>query len=267
MLGSLRLFSSPRRRRRVVRAAAFLLVAGAVAFGITRLTLNPSVEQKETFRAGRPVVTGNEKPVRLTKSDRRLIGATLARFVQDGVTGRDPAAVYDLVTPQFRGGTTRAQWRSGAAPVYSYPARTGGIAGQWRVNYAYRGEVGVALMLDSRYPKKVGQIIVHAELRERRGHWLVDSFAPVATFTPIGQGPQHETGPADYTGAANTAEARAEKAPLSVLWIVVPASVLGLALLIPLCFVVGARVRERRALRAYDAMLPKTLPPLPVRRD
>jgi hypothetical protein len=122
------------------------------------------------------------------------------------------------------------------------------------------------MMLSSTRPRKVGQIIFHGELHKRGGSWLVDSFAPVATFSPIGVGRQHETGPADYAGGSR-AEAYSQKAALSTLWIVVPASVLALVLLVPLGFVIVSRLRDRRVARAHEATLPKTLPPLPTRRS
>jgi hypothetical protein len=261
----LQLLGSPRRRRRLARVAAALVVAGAAAFGTTLLTRNESPQTKEVFEPGKPVVTDNQKPVRLGKADRRAIGRTLVAFVRNGVAQQDLTAAYDLVTPAFRGGTTRAQWRKGASPVYVYPAVTRQISGNWRVDYAYRGQVGVAMMLSSTRPRKVGQIIFHGELRKRRSGWLVDSFAPVATFSPIGVGRQHETGPADYTGGSR-AEVYSQKAALSTLWIVVPASVLALVLLVPLGFVLFSRVHDRRVARAHEATLPKTLPPLPTRR-
>jgi hypothetical protein len=186
-------------------------------------------------------------------------------FVRNGVAQQDLTAAYDLVTPAFRGGTTRAQWRKGASPVYVYPAVTRRISGNWRVDYSYRGQVGIAMMLSSTRPRKVGQIIFHGELRKHRGSWLVDSFAPVATFSPIGVGRQHETGPADYTGGSR-AEVYSQEAALSTLWIIVPVSVLALVLLVPLGFVLVSRLRDRRVARAHEATLPKTLPPLPTRR-
>jgi hypothetical protein len=266
MKGSSQLLASPRRRRRLARIPVFLAVAGATAFGITRLTLNESVHEKEVFQPGKPVMTGNQKPVRLTAADRSAIGRTLVAFVRDGVAQRNLGSAYDLVTPAYRGGTTRAQWRKGQAPLFVYPAVTRGISGNWRVDYSYRREVGVALMLSSTRPKKVGQVIVHAELRRQRGSWLVDNFAPVATFTPIGVGRQRETGPADYAGGSQT-DTRADEAALSPLWIVVPAGVVGLVLLVPLGFVVASRVRDRRVARAFEALQPKRLPPLPTRRS
>ena len=266
MKGSSGLLASPRRRRRAARVAVLLVVAGAVAFGITRLTLNENVRDKEVFQKGKPVVTGNQKPVPLAKADRRKIGKTLVAFVRDGVAQRNLNAAYDLVTPNFRGGTTREQWRRGSSPIYVYPAVTRGVAGNWRVNYSYRRDVGVALMLSSTRPRKVGQIIFHAELRQQRGAWRVDTFSPMATFTPIGVGRQHETGPADYTGGSR-ADLRADKAALSPLWIVVPLSLLALIVLVPLGIMLAGRMRDRRAARAHEATLPKTLPPLPIRRS
>jgi hypothetical protein len=263
----LTLLASPRRRRRAARIVVVLAVAGGVAFGITQV---PSWGDgggglKDVWEPGKPVVVGNEKPARLTRADRRAIDATLSDFVRNGVDGRNVAAAYRLVTPDFRGGTTRAQWKRGDSPVYPYPTPVDGVSGQWRVTYSYRGDVGVALMLHSRRPRKVGPIIFQVELLKRGGRWLVDSFAPVATFTPIGQGPQHETGPADYAGSAQGRDIHSEEASLNPLWIVVPAGVLALSLLVPLAFVVIGRIRDRRAGRAIERTLPKSLPPLPRR--
>jgi hypothetical protein len=262
---SLQLLASPRRRRRLARIAIVLVVAGAAAFGVTLLTLNESPQTKEVFEPGKPVVTENPRPVRLGKADRRAIGRTLVAFVRTGVAQQDLTAAYDLVTPSFRGGTTPTQWRRGGSPIYVYPAATQRISGNWRVDYSYRGQVGVAMMLSSTRPRKVGQIIFHGELRKRGGSWLVDSFAPMATFSPIGVGRQHETGPADYAGGSRT-DVYSQEAALSNLWIVVPLSVLALVLLVPLGFVLVSRLRDRRVARAHEATMPKTLPPLPTRR-
>lgn len=94
----------------------------------------------------------------------------------------------------------------------------------------------------------------------------MDTFSPMATFTPIGVGRQHETGPADYTGGSR-ADLSADKGALSPLWIVVPLALLGLIVLVPLGIALAARMRDRRAARAYETTLPKTLPPLPTRRS
>jgi hypothetical protein len=266
MPGSFRLLSSPRRRRRVVRAAIALAVVGGAAFGIVELVgTNRPTPIKNVFEPGKPVVVGNQKTVPLTKAEKREIGVTLERFVRSGVAKQHPEEAFDLVTSNFRGGTTRSQWRKGDTPVYAYPDPVvGDIAHQWRPDFSYRNDVGISLMLASRHPRKVGAIIFHGEVLRRHGRWLVDSFAPVATFTPIGVGRQHETGPADYAAGAG-ADTRSDKAPLSAMWIAIPAGVLALGLLVPLAFFVAGRVRERRVARAYEAAAPKTLPPLPPR--
>src|SRR6266542_4188141 len=223
MAGSrVNLLASPRRRRRAVRIAAVLAVAGGVAFGITQV---PSWGDgggggKDVWEPGKPVVVGNQKPVRLTRAD---------------------------------------------SPIYAYSAPAGSVSRQWRLTYSYRDDVGLALMLHSRHPRKVGPIIFQVELLKRGRRWLVDSFAPVATFTPIGVGPQHETGPADYAGSAQATDAHADEAALNPLWVAVPAALLALSLLVPLGFVAAGRIRDRRAARAFESTLPKALPPLPRR--
>ena len=261
------LLSSPRRRRRAVRVSAVLAVAGGLAFGLAQVPSwgDGGGGAKDVWERGKPKVVGNEKPVRLTRADRRAIDRTLGGFVRNGVDGRNVAAAYPLVTPGFRGGTTRAQWAKGDSPVYPYRTPADSVSGQWRVTYSYRNDVGAALMLHSRRPREVGPIIFQVELLKRHGRWRVDSFAPVATFTPIGVGPQHEKGPADYAGSAQPSDIHAEKAPLNALWVAVPAALVALSLLVPLAFVVGARIRDRRAARAIERTLPKSLPPLPRR--
>jgi hypothetical protein len=37
--------------------------------------------------------------------------------------------------------------------------------------------------------------------------------------------------------------------------------------LVPLGIMLAGRMRDRRAARAHEATLPKTLPPLPIRRS
>jgi hypothetical protein len=263
------LLTSPRRRRRAARIAAVLAIAGGVAFGAMQLpNLGENTKIKDVFEPGKPVVIGNEKTVRLTRASRRRINATLVRFVREGVARRNVGAAYDLVTPAFRGGSTRAEWRNGHSPIYAYPAPKGPVANAWHLDYSYPGYVQLALMLASRHARKVGPVIFQIELRQRWGRWLVDSFAPIATFTPIGIGRQHETGPADYAaGAPDNSNLHVDKAPLSALWIAIPAGILSLVLLVPLGFFVFGRMRARRAVRAYESTLPRSLPPLPSRRS
>src|SRR5919198_431320 len=253
--------SSPRRRRRAARAGVVLAIAGGLAFGLAQVPSwgDGGGGTKDVWERGKPVVVGKEKPARLTKADRRAIEMTLGGFVRNGVDGRNLPAAYPLVTAGFRGGTARAQWTKGDSPVYPYPTPVESVSGQWRVTYSYRGDVGVALMLHSRRPRKVGPIIFQVELLKRHARWLVDSFAPVATFTPIGQGPQHETGPADYAGSGSGTDIHAETASLNPLWIAVPVALLALSLLVPLGFVIAGRIRERRAARALERPLPKSL--------
>ena len=77
---------------------------------------------------------------RLAPADRAAINRTLDAFVATAVRRHDVAASFDLVTPQERGGMTRAAWAKGDIPVYPYPARGASWHG-WTLDYALPKEV------------------------------------------------------------------------------------------------------------------------------
>ena len=71
---------------------------------------------------------------RLSPADRAAINATLDVFVNHAVKRKDVAKSYDVVTPELRGGMTRAQWSRGEIPVYPYPA-AGRRFHEWTIQY------------------------------------------------------------------------------------------------------------------------------------
>ncbi len=111
---------------------------------------------------------------RLSGPDRRAINRTLDAFVNSAVKRRDVGASYDLVTAQFRGGTSRAAWKKGTLPVYPYPAR-GRSFHEWTVEFASPGDVGFQLLVESRN-LKTDAIEYTGEVKKIHGRWLIDSF-------------------------------------------------------------------------------------------
>lgn len=156
---------------------------------------------------------------RLAPADRAAINRTLDAFVATAVRRHDVAESYGLVTPQERGGMTRAQWAKGDIPVYPYPARGTSWHG-WVLDYALPKEVAFELVLQPVKSRKLDPISFSASVKKIHGHWLVDSFYPAATFLSS----QHRViGPRDF--AAPTLISEAGKSRLGAIWILVPASV------------------------------------------
>ena len=178
---------------------------------------------------------------RLAPADRVAINRTLDAFVASAVRRQHVASSFDLITQQERGGMTRAEWAKGDIPVYPYPARGTSWHG-WTLDYALPKEVAFELVLAPRLGSKVDPISFSASVKKIHGRWLVDSFYPAAIFLTS----QHRViGPRDFV--APTLVSAAGKSRLGAIWILVPAGVVGLAILAVVAFLALSVVRGRRA--------------------
>ncbi len=176
---------------------------------------------------------------RLSGPDRRAINRTLDAFVNSAVKRRDVGASYDLVTAQFRGGTSRAAWKKGTLPVYPYPAR-GRSFHEWTVEFASPDDVGFQLLVESRN-LKTDAIEYTGEVKKIHGRWLIDSFSPSATFSGSGT----VVGPQDFN--APSGDSSRGVASLGGAWLAVPAALLGGCLLLPFGWMLYSWRRNRRA--------------------
>ena len=194
---------------------------------------------------------------RLEPADKRAVGAAIDRFVRAAVQRHDLAGSYDLVTPAYRAGISRRAWAKGTTTVMSYPAR--GRHFGWTVDIALRGDVVADVMLQPRRGAKVGAMIFSIELKKRHGRWLVDSLLPAASFADSGRTGNmkafNDFGP---NAVKNPAQRKVDK-----LLLLLPASILALIVAFPAAIILRGWRRNRRAERAYDGELPRTLPPLP----
>jgi hypothetical protein len=199
--------------------------------------------------------SGTASNTRVTAATRRAIDATLDSFVPEAVERLDPAAAWALAGPGLRAGTTRADWVAGRLPVYPYQARGRTFHG-WTPSYASPGQVGFDLLLQPRRGAKTGVIAFSVIMRLVRGRWLVDYWAPVASYSPAGAKPQI-IGPGDLVPPSERGRDQAGSARLGAIWLVVPVAVISLAGIFAIGFaVVGWR--RRRVGRGRGA-----LPPLP----
>jgi hypothetical protein len=185
------------------------------------------------------VVAAPANAGRLTRADRAAINRTFDVFVASALRRDNVAASYDVVTPQLRAGATRAQWANGNIPLYPYAAR-GTTFHNWTIDYVQGNEVGFQLMLEPRNPRQ-DSITFNGAVKEIRGRWLVDSFTPVATFAT--EGAPKVVGPHDF--AAPSTEEGSGVPRLGAVWIALPASLLGLGLLVLLGFLVVGWWRGR----------------------
>ncbi len=245
--------SSPRKRRRLAWGAGVLLALGAlVPLGI------------EFSNTGTPVPTtlSNEparfypepKTVPLTRSDRRAAEETIAKFVRTAVRREHVADSWELVTPSLRQGLTRAEWATGDIPVMPYPAVLRGLR-DWRVLYSYKNDLGLDLLLRPRRGAQIGPIAFSVELKAfgsgAKRRWLVSSFYPRAVFP----------GEAEAKAAARARQAPSkplkppppDRGKLSPLWFLVPGSIFGLLVLLPVGLAVRSWHQGVRARRAYGS--------------
>jgi hypothetical protein len=185
-------------------------------------------------------------PVRLEPAERRAAIATAAAFLETAVRREHAERAYDLVAPSLRGGTTRSDWRRGDIPVIPYPVD----GARWRLDYSYAGEIGLQVAVFPEPGAALRPMVFDLSLRAFGGgaarRWLVDSWSPRGGG---GARPSRDEGSPfriDAPPAASTAPR------LGPVWLLVPAGLFALALLVPLAVVVRDRVRWRRAERAYQ---------------
>lgn len=201
----------------------------------------------ETLRAGPPAVNRARRSVHLTPRDRAAINETLDRFVPAAAGRRDPAAAWELAGPGLRAGSTRADWLAGRLPVFPFQARDTRFHG-WQLLYSYRDEVGLDLLLQPRDIERKGAMAVSVRLARSGPRWLVDGWYPVALFEPP-QARQWVTGPPDFAAGGWTKAGQFAGKPvrgrLDAGWLLLPAALLGLGVLVPLGLVLAASLRRR----------------------
>lgn len=245
---------SPRKRRRLAYAVVIpAALAGLVVAGVVFLP-EASEDPPEVFGTRDAVnIAAGEKPVRLTRADRKLVNEAIDVLVNDGVKRENPDAVYDISTSTLRSQATRAEWRRGEIPVYPYPALGEKFHG-WTINYSQRNHLNVDLLvMPSRNRATLGPVALTVDLRKVRDRWLVDGVFPVATFAPLP--PQGNRGPVistyDLVPAAAGSAPTGARSRLSYAYFVLPAVIIGGGIAVIVGFFVLRAVRDRKAERRY----------------
>jgi hypothetical protein len=240
------ILSSYRWRRRLAWiAAGIALVIGIVvaAFALPKDS-GRHYNLEPTGTEAAQTVENAVKQVRLTAAERRAVNRTLVAFVRSGVTRKDAAAAWDLVTPAMRSGVTRKQWNGGELPVFPYPATIPDNP-TWNVLTSYPGDVTVDLLLQPRRGAKRGPIAFAVELKRAKGRWLVDSMIPEQGFAPT---------PSGGTSANGGEEEPVSSRASGNRWLfIIPGALLALIVLVPLVFLLNNWRKQRAIERRYRA--------------
>ena len=231
-------------RRRVAWVGALVAVAAAAAAAV--LMLPKGTPEPQVLRPGAYVVT-TPRTVKLTADRRHAIDAVLDSFVPAAMGRKKPLLALPLVTQSFRAGVSREQWSRGDLPVFPYSAR-GEQFHKWRLNYSYPREVSVELLFHPAPKETLGPMAVTAVFKQIGRRWLIDSFVTSASFAPEGK-PAKVVAHPDFSPLA---EGRG-KAQLSTQWLLLPAAILALMVLVPIGFGIAHLRRSRRAWRAYHS--------------
>jgi hypothetical protein len=239
--------SSPRFRRRALKVG--ILLAVVVAAALVSIFFWNTATVVETPLHGRADVYVPPIPIEMAPAERRAVIATAALFVETAVRREHPERAYELVGPNLRGTTTRDEWRAGDIPVVPYPVDDA----RWKFDYSYANEIGLQVAVFPQPGAVVRPAVFNLSLRSvgsgARRRWLVDSWSPRGGGGG-GARPNRSEGSPFRVDLAPPPSASTS---LGVVWLLVPAALVGLALLVPAALFVLERVRSRRAQRAYEA--------------
>jgi hypothetical protein len=256
--------ASPRKRRRLIRLAAFgvVLVAGiVVAIAIPGRGSTPS---GPTSNEGPAQLASDTPPARLTAADRRAIDRTLDRFMPAALRRQDATAVWKLAGPELRTGSTLADWRKGNTPVPYYPPRETTFHDWQTIEVGSRYAI-LNLLLHPKPPSKLGDYVFSIEVVKRRSRWLVNRIYTVAIMNPVARAETetHEIGPADFAAPPPAQQTPKGKAALGHSAILIVVFILALVFLIPLTLGGIALHRARRWRRMVRARSGSQVPQLP----
>jgi hypothetical protein len=242
-------FRSARRRRVALRVAAVALALAAVA-GIIVALPSKTPSHRDTLRPGRPQVERAQEHVALTAARRRAVNGVLDRFVPAALERRNLDVARRLVTSSFAAGVSDAQWRRGDIPVLPYKPRDTRFHG-WRLNYSYAREISLDLLVQPSAREQLGAIAFTAVLKRTPRGWLIDEFAPAASFAPQEKAPRILAQP-DFQ--PNMVQGAHTNGRLGASWLAVPVALLALIALVPLAFFVRSKLVDRRAMRNYRGL-------------
>jgi hypothetical protein len=269
-----RILQSPRRRRRLAIAILVAALAAPLAYLAVHFSTPGSQENANGPNIAESSIYRQPKRAPFTAEKRRAVRKVLARFIATAVARNRVGDSWELAGPSLRQDISYKQWSKGDIPIVPYPAAKHG-QGSWdAVNYSYRNEVGLEVLL---FPKPgSGYSIATVDtnvVRGRDGRWRVDYWmitklhgpgatAPADSASAFvegapnvhklpGKNNEAKARPSRERAEADAAPAASSPTHLDRKWIVVPLGLLSLVIVIPLGIATFVWIRNRRATAAY----------------
>lgn len=253
----MRFWESPRKRKRVIRWSAVVLIVPIALLAWHFST--PGNPQN----ANGPVIPNYVQPKksRFTASEKAAVRPVLASFIRDAVARGNPGKAWDVAGPDLRQGFTRKQWEKGDMPVVPYPAADRGL-GDWSyVKYSYTNTVGLEVFLFPRPGSGESAITADAEVvKDKQGKWFVNYWMEERSHGPPAlSAAQKASVQKAAAAAAKKAKAHRVAAPQEPplpqstrtkgLWWLVPIGVLALIIFGPFVVMTVIWLRNRREQR------------------
>jgi hypothetical protein len=176
-----RFWDSPRKRKRVIRWSALVLIVP-----IAWLAWHFSTPGNPRNANG-PVIPNYVQPKRspFTPAEKAAVHPVLASFIRDAVARDNPGKAWDVAGPDLREGFTQRQWEKGDMPVVPYPAADRGL-GDWSyVKYSYTNSVGLEVFLFPRPGSGESAITADTEVvKDKQGKWYVNYWMEERSHGP-----------------------------------------------------------------------------------
>ena len=191
----------------------------------------------------------------------RAISKLIDTFVKDVVLRRNLVAGWAIAGPDLRGGTTRKAWDRGTGvTAQAFPAVGSYFGNSWTGGLVSRGRAELTVNLRS-VGKNAEVIAAPTIVQKERGRWVVDDFYIAGIFRT---GPGHSgscasasckvTGVNDFFKPGSSAAALGMPSAERAHWLWVGLSAVGGVLVATFAgLLLYTRIRDRRALRAYEA--------------
>lgn len=177
----MRFWDSPRKRKRVIRWSAVVLIVP-----IAWLAWHFSTPGNPRNANG-PVIPNYVQPKRSpsTPAEKAAVHPVLASFIRDAVARDNPGKAWDVAGPDLREGFTQRQWEKGDMPVVPYPAADRGL-GDWSyVKYSYTNSVGLEVFLFPRPGSGESAITADTEVvKDKQGKWYVNYWMEERSHGP-----------------------------------------------------------------------------------